>query len=165
MGYPNKSDLKLIEKLQKDATKWILWTERDYKDRLIQLKLLPLALYAELQCLLLFCSILDGSYDIDHTNYINVNSNHRTRQGSNHDILVNKNRLRKTDENFWHRSAILYNIVSKSVNLLEPTGRKRRITKVYRNFFLGQYSETNSCTWRILCYCRNCNPQQKLNVQ
>ena len=165
VGYPNKSDLKLIEKLQKDATKWILWTERDYKDRLIQLKLLPLSLYAELQCLLLFCSILDGSYDIDHTNYINVNSNHRTRQGTNHDILVNKNRLRKTDENFWHRSAILYNIVSKSVNLLEPTGRKRRITKVYRNFFLGQYSETNSCTWRILCYCRNCNPQQKLNVQ
>ena len=165
VGYPNKSDLKLIEKLQKDASKWILWTEGDYKDRLIQLKLLPLALYAELQCLLLFCSILDGSYDIDHTNYINVNNNHRTRQGTNHDILVNKNRLRKTDENFWHRSAILYNIVSKSVNLLEPTGRKRRITKVYRNFFLGQYSETNSCTWRILCYCRNCNPQQKLNVQ
>ena len=34
--YPTKTDLKLIEKLHKDVTNWICWSEPDYKKRLTQ---------------------------------------------------------------------------------------------------------------------------------
>ena len=58
--YPSKTDLRLFEKMQKGATKWISWSEPDYEKRLTETELLPLSLYAELQSLLLYCSIIDG---------------------------------------------------------------------------------------------------------
>ena len=57
--YPSKTDLRLIEKLQKEATKWICWSESDYIKQLAETKLSPLSLYAALQSLLLHCSIID----------------------------------------------------------------------------------------------------------
>ena len=81
----------------------------DYKNRLRTLTILPLAMYLELDSLLLYCNIADGEYNININQFIKYNTNERTRQGT-HEVIVVKTRLRKSDENFWKRTAILYNI-------------------------------------------------------
>ena len=133
--HPSKIDLRLIEKLQKDATKWICWSEPDYKEWLTETELLPLTLYVELQSLLLYCSNTDGRYNIKINNFINIKANERTRQSTNNEIPSQKNTIHKTDENLWHWVAIFFNIASKSVNLQEPIGRTARITRTYWIFF------------------------------
>ena len=115
--YPSKTDLRIIEKLPKNAKKWICGSEPDYKKRLTETELLKLSLYAELQSLLLYCSIIDGRYGKKISNFINIKANERTGQSTNTEIVRQMNRLHKTNKNFGHRLAILFNIVSKSVNL------------------------------------------------
>ena len=58
--YPIKTDLRLIEKLQKEATKWICWSEPDYKKRLTEIELFSLSLHAQLQSLIV---LLDYSWN------------------------------------------------------------------------------------------------------
>ena len=103
-------------------------------------------------------------YDNDISSFINIKANEKTRQSTNNEVIRQKNRLRKTDKNVWHRVAILFNIVSKSFNPQAPIGKKTRIRTTYWNFFHKHYNEHNLCTWRILCFCRNWNPHNKLNV-
>ena len=45
---PSKTDLSNIERIQKSATLWILNNTIPYKERLIELNLLPLSMYFEL---------------------------------------------------------------------------------------------------------------------
>ena len=87
--HPNKGDLILLEKLQKNATKWILGNPIDYKNRLLTLNVLPLAMYLELHSLLLYCNIVDGEYNININQFIKYNTNERTRQGT-HEVIVTK---------------------------------------------------------------------------
>ena len=53
--HPNKEGLVLLQKLQKNATKWLLGNTTDYKDRVLTPIILPLAIYLELHNLLLYC--------------------------------------------------------------------------------------------------------------
>ena len=161
--YPSKTDLRLIEKLQKDATKRICWSEPDYKKRLTETELLPLSLYDELRSLLLYCSTFDGEYNTESINFINIKYNERTRQSTNNEIVRQKNRLHKTDENFWH-SSFFFQIVSKSDSLQERIRRNTRIMRTYWNFFHEPYNEHNLCNSRILCFGRNCSTHNKLIV-
>ena len=103
-------------------------------------------------------------YDNEISSFINIKANEKTRQSTNNKVVRQKNRLRKTDKNVWHRVAILFNIVSKSFNSQAPIGKKTRIRTTYWNFFHKHYNEHNLCTWRILCFCRNWNPHNKLIV-
>ena len=63
-------------------------------------------------------------YGNEISNFINIKSNEKTRQSTNNEIVRQKNRLRKTDKNIWHRVAIIFNSVSKSFNPQAPIGKK-----------------------------------------
>ena len=107
--HTNKGDIVLLQKLQKNATKWILGNSIDYKNRLLTLNVLPLAMYLELHSLLLYCKVADGEYNININQFFKYNIYERTRQGT-YEVIVAKTRLRKSDENFWIITAISYNI-------------------------------------------------------
>ena len=135
--YPGKTDLRLIEKLQNYVTKWICWSEPDNKKRFTETALLRLSLYAELQRLLFYCSIIDGSYDIEISNFTNIKANERTRESTNNEIVRQKKRLHKIDENFWHRVAILFNIVSNNISNKSNFLKYLQFFQVF-DFFLRQ---------------------------
>ena len=80
--HPNKKDIILLEKIQKKATKSILGNSIDYKNRLLTLNTLPLAMYLELHSLLLYCNINDGDYNININQFFKYNTNERTSQGT-----------------------------------------------------------------------------------
>ena len=105
--FPNKSQIKL----QKIATKWILSEKQSYKQRLVTLNLLPLSLYIEMYDLLYLIALKQVKYDVELSNLDSIQES-TTRQHSRGELQINKNRLVRSDENFFHRTKILYNLVS-----------------------------------------------------
>ena len=159
--YPTKTDLSDIERIQKSATQWILDNTIPYKERLKELNILPLSLYFERHSRLMFCAITDHNYDIKTSDYISCNTNERSRQGSNSSFNIAKTRLKRTDDNFSTRNRTLHNILRKHIDLTKKENRKAQITQQLWRFF-ENFNEANLCTWRILCYCTNCNQHSKL---
>ena len=157
--HPNKKDLVLLEKLQKNATKWILGNPIDYKTRLFTLNILPLAMYLEPHSLLLYCNIADGEYNINVNQFIKYNTNEKTRQGT-YEVIVAKTRLCKTDEILWIRTAI-YNIFCRITDLKSKSKGKERITSICTQFLRKLLMENDPCTWRVCCLYKNCNIHTK----
>ena len=159
----NKGEMRDIEKIQKRATSWILGIWENYNNRSKQLELLHLSMYFEQHDALLLLSIMQGNNNIrkpvaiknNPGNYIN------TRQTSGNQIYIEKTRTKKAEENFWKRSSRLLNIITKKTNYEISELTKPVLTKIYWKFF-EQSSEINSCTWKIICNCGNCNPMQKI---
>ena len=101
--YYNKSELKIIEKVQSRAMSWIYGYNSSYVTKLKTVNLLPVPIYMELPDILLLWKINCGNYDIAAAQYVSWNTNQTTRQGNNNEFEVAKNRLCKSDENFWKR--------------------------------------------------------------
>ena len=78
--------------------------------------------------------------------------------------IVTSTRTKKADENFVIRASQLYNILSRHMKQLNEPMDKEHLLEAYWKFFLDQYNEKVSCTWRILCLCGYCNPQGKLKL-
>ena len=161
--YANKKEMREIEKVQKRATSWILGSWNDYKTRLIQLELLPLSMYFELHDALLLISILKGNYNIRLPSSIKLHLNDADRRQTRGNLFtIPKTRTKKCDENFWRRASQLLNLITKTKKLDFADLTKSVLTKLYWEFFLKHYDESNLCTWRINCLCGYCNPVQKL---
>ena len=88
---PNKSNLAKFERVQEIATKWILNASFEYKDRLLQLKLLPLSLYVEMHNLLLLISLDRNEYDVV-VDLPRVTED-KTRQHTRGELTIGTNRL------------------------------------------------------------------------
>ena len=97
--FPKKSQMKIIEKLQKIATKWILSEKQSYKQRLVTLNFLHLSLYIEMHELLYLIALKQGIYDVELPNLDSIQES-TTRQHSRGELQINKNRLIRSDENF-----------------------------------------------------------------
>ena len=63
--------------------------------------------------------------------FIHFNNNNRTRQGTRCEFKPTKKQLFKNDENFWSRTAYLYNIVNKHTDLTDNKNIKYRISDIY----------------------------------
>ena len=104
---PSRANLVSFERVQVMARKWILNCNFDYKGRLVKLKLLPLCLYVEMHDLLIYFSLVNSKYNILVA--VESSEEEKTRQHSRGEHAVNKNRLNKSDENFFHRTKLLQN--------------------------------------------------------
>ena len=164
--YPNKSELRLLEKLQKRASKWILGESSDcYSTRCKKLKLLPLSLYSEMHDLLFFLCVIKGKYDVDSEKYIQTSSaSPGTRQGSRGDFKLPCLSKHRGHHNFWYRGALLFNIFRQYIDFFsfDEQSVKLELTTLYWKYAYQRYKENNICTWRILCFCDNCNNYGKL---
>ena len=140
--WPSKGNLE-FEKVQHYATKLILGSNINYRNRLVSLIVLPLSIYVEMHDLLFLLSMRNGDYDIEETlDYIPSLGN--TRQNQRGEYRLYKSRLMKTDDNFFRRTKVLFNYVSQT----------------YPNFG----NERIKCTWRIICRCGNCNITNKIKL-
>ena len=149
--------MREIERVQQKATTWILNYSIGYKERLRTLKILPLSMYIELHDILFLQSVMDGKYSVSEDSIPISLRESTTRQCS--EFELNKNRISKTDENFWTRAPKLFNILHKQFRD-NPT--KKQLTESYFNYFENSYNQLDTCTWRVLCSCGSCNPYQKL---
>ena len=138
------SQLKIIEKVKSRAMSWIYGYNSSYVTKLKTANLLPVSIYMELHDVLLFWKTNCGNYDIAAAQYVSWNTNQTTRQGNNNEFEKPKYRLCKSDENFWKRAALLYNIFSKKIDFSDATKLKQNLTRVYWNYVETQYKRTSS---------------------
>ena len=105
----------------------------NYKEKLTVLKLLALSLYVEMHDLLVLLSLLDNKFDIKvNFEYQNFGM---IRQNAIGELKIAKNRLRRNDENFFHRAKLLYNIFSKVPSHSTQLSSKKTVSDIYWNFF------------------------------
>ena len=160
---PNNSCLRDMERVQKIATKLFYGSHIENRELLLKCNLLPVSIYCELHDILYLDSLLKGKYDIDINKFISKTSVESTRQSSRSELEVTRTRTQKADENFFIRSSILHNIMSRALARMSLKFNKSNLTYLYWNYFTTRYSETNPCTWRIICKCNHCNPTGKLS--
>ena len=120
-------------------------------------------MYFELHDALLLISILKGNYNIRLPSSIKLHLNDADRRQTRGNLFtIPKTRTKKCDENFWRRASQLLNLITKTKKLDFADLTKSVLTKLYWEFFLKHYRESNLCTWRIYRLCVYCNPVQKL---
>ena len=110
--------------------------------------------------LLYFFAVKQGKYDVELSNLDSIQGS-TTRHYSRGELQINKNRLVRSDENFFNRTKILYNLVLKIYSNYDRSLNKNTVSKIFWQFFCNQSTEENKCTWRIVCKCGNCNINQK----
>ena len=151
--FPSKGNMKLIEQLQHRATRWITDPDLDYKRRLLRLNLLPLSLYLQMHDILLFVKIVTGHYDIPWESCISYAPTISTRSSDSPLFYVPRTNYVKTSENFWHRTAKTVNKLPPGIDVLNIIGLKRRLSKLFWDYFSLHYQENCTCSWVLVCQC------------
>lgn len=109
-------DLKLVEKTQRRATKFICKSNTlSYKDRLLQLKLLPINYWLEYLDLVFFFKCMSGDINLNIHNYIQY-CNSKSRRGSS-GIYLNTPPFKTClfRDSFFNRLANLWNAIRDNI--------------------------------------------------
>lgn len=160
--YANKSNWKILEGVQRHATRWILGYNNDlsYSERLLKLNLLPLSLYFQLNDVLLLQKILNNYYNIDWTHMITFSrdSYRASRNLSRKIFELPRLKLDICRANFWYRTARLANILYSTTNLdvRDVRSIKNALLAVFWDHFRRVYQSEKPCTWVIGCLCADC---------
>ena len=143
------SDIELIEKIQKQATKYILCDyTSDYKSRLMRLNLLPLMYIYDLNDIMFFINSV--KFPSDKFNILDFTSGTTRLAG-----LKLKHKSAPTNNvmnSYFYRIPRLWNSISV-INLSHsPTIIKSKL----KNHFIDNFDSNNFCTFYYLCPCYKC---------
>ena len=112
--YVNCGNCVRLKVIQKRAMRWIVASaiggECTLKDTYRHLKLLPLSLYLEQHDILFLLQIFYGKYDIDFADFLTMKPEGRPRMYKIFDLPSLQ--YKRSDENFWYRTAKLVNIIN-----------------------------------------------------
>ena len=164
----NKCELRIIEDVQRKATRWILSLNNiNYKDRLIRLNLLPLSLYHEMHDILLLHKIINDQYNFHWRQFVQFKESTAPTRRSTKNNLAHKNyHYEKSKSKFWHRTPIQANKIlqtqeEEDLFAMKYKRLKSSLKNVFWIYFISKYEESVPCTWRINC-CNSCVNSKKL---
>ena len=150
-------DSSALEHLQRRASKYILNypTDMDYKMRLLNLKLLPITLFLEVQDILLFVKLIfDPPDNFSISDYIIFldSSSRSSSQGKIRSALpLPKSSL--SNHFYFNRIVRIWNSLPL-IDLDSPfSSIKKQIYSIYWDYFITSYSLDNSCSWYRVCLC------------
>ena len=152
-------DSSALEHLQRRASKYILNypTDMDYKMRLLNLKLLPITLFLEVQDILLFVKlIIDPPDNFSISDYIIFldSFTRSSSQGKIRSALPLKLPKSSLSNHFYfNRIVRIWNSLPL-IDLDSPfSSIKKQIYSIYWDYFITSYSLDNSCSWYRVCLC------------
>ena len=172
---PSHSTLKQKgERVQRRATRWILWIkqgELSYKERLIHLDLLPLTYKSEVKDLVFLYKALYGyntDIDISFIKSVSQGRWYSTIPIYSSDIKYLETPFCKSatyQSSFFHRSIKLWNQIC---NLIQPSDFlniktfKNSITNLYKDELANVFNPDKPCLWGLSRNC-GCHWQQYFN--
>ena len=119
--YASRADMRKLELLQRRATKWILPTISDYKERLVYLEVLPIPFYLQTLDVLTLTKICDGTYDLCWEDFISLKDGPRRE---NWKIpSCRKPRFDSSHNEFFARTTRLLSFLP-SIDITRPIGLK-----------------------------------------
>ena len=157
--YVNCGNCVCLEFIQKRATRWIVASaiggECSLKDTYRHLKLLPLSLYVELHDILFVLQIFYGKYDIDFADFLTMKPEGHLRKYKTFDLP--SLHYKRSEENFWYRTAKLVNIINPFVDVLNQESfmtSKKSLSCLYWEFFdilkLCQLVHLEAMLWMLV---------------
>ena len=164
---PNRGDMKLLEGVQRRATKYILNDyASDYKTRLKQTKLIPLNYYKEYRDLCFLYKCIHGFYNINIFEFIRFQnySQQQTRLRSSQFVIQpNKCKTWKGDEFFFNRIAYSWNKLPSELKSIKCKNKdiwpfKNKLLEFYQLRTETVFQDDNPCTWVLCCRCPICRP-------
>ena len=147
-------DILNLERIQCRATKYILSDYIScYKDRLINLRLLPLMYIFELQDILFAIKSIKSPTDqFNINNYITFNSTN-TRSGSSNKLLLPQHLNNISRHSYFHRLPSLWNAIPILDLNMSVCWLKSKLKSYLWDHFLTNFDENNNCTLHYLCPC------------
>jgi hypothetical protein len=162
----SKSNMQLIENVQRRATKFILhYSNIDYKERLVKLDLLPLSLRREICDVNLFQRCINGHYDMLLDNFVVFNTPVQdrpiTRSSSDHlKLIPQRCRTESHQLSFFHRIVPIWNQLPFHIrSALSFSSFKTQVHQFYQSIFSSKFDPTDTCTWITNCRCPRCRLQ------
>lgn len=151
-------DISMLERIQRRASKFILndFTS-DYKTRLVNLNLLPLMYWLELQDLLfLIKSMKEPSENFNIFQYVKFGTS-TTRASSSHHLVHQYHRTSHSSHFYFSRIVRLWNSlqpldISVSLHLI-----KSNIKSCLWNHFITNFNSNNVCSFHVVCPCPKCS--------
>ena len=145
-------DISRLERVQRKATKFILSdSTSSYKERLINLNLLPLMMWFELQDMLFL--IKNIKYPSDNYNILDFVSfvKSSTRFGSSTKLKLNLCRTNTTRHFYFNRIARLWNSFPEIDLSLSVRTIKSRLYNHLWNYFTAKFDSHSICTFHLSC--------------
>ena len=162
---PNRNDMKLLEGVQRRATKYILNDyNSEYKTRLKKSDLIPLNYYKEYRDMCFLYKCIHKLYDIKIQDFITFQnySCHNIRLSSNtHSIRPARCKTVKGAEFFFKRTIGTWNKLSPGIKSTVCTNKnilpfKVKLSKFYKELRDTVFQPEFLCTWSTCCRCPAC---------
>ena len=150
-------DIKKLESVQRRASKYILNDyASDYRSRLLELELLPLMMYLELNDIMFYVSAIKSpppNFDITHYIEQSASCTRSARSKLKHVSSATN----KSKNFYFRRFPRLWN----SLPIIDTTRSYKWIkTKLYMflfNHFISNFDPANPCTYHYCCPCYSCS--------
>ena len=156
-------DIKTLEKVQRQATKWILQNySSDCKVRLTTLNMLPLMISYEIYDINFFLkSLTSPSPAFNILNYVQFNPSPTRSHG--HQLRTQYSRTNKSCHFYFSRLPRLWNALPTS-DLISMSHAKAitSITSLFFNHFQDHFNSSLPCTFHFQCPCRSVHSQPHL---
>jgi hypothetical protein len=160
----SKKCLKLVEGVQKKATKYILNDfNTTYKERLIQCNILPLSYRYEYLDLVLIYNSMNNLNCINLSSIVMFANNSTTRSGDKEAMLVVKRVNLDTYNRFYsNRIVRIWNLLPEDIRLCELTDSgkntmfKTRVKNLYMSKLREDFDDSDTCSWVSHCLCSRC---------
>ena len=157
-------DIALLERVQRRVTKFILsdYTS-NYKDRLIQLGMLPLMYIYELADIMFFIKSIKHPTDkFNILNYVSFHTGPATRS-----VGTKLNHMTATTNSiinsYFYRLPRLWNSLPIIDLTRPPTETKLKLKRYLWNHFLTYFDSNTLCSFHYLCPCTHCAKTPALN--
>ncbi len=164
-AYGSKTNLKRVESIQRNATKYITndYTS-DYKTRLRKAEMIPFSYSKEIADICFLYKCFHHLYDIDISTVLNFydRSQSRTRQGDRPlSLIPYPNKPIFCKDFFTRRIIKTWNGLPASVISIIPTNNliftfKRLLKTYYLEKLDNTFQIQDTCTWRTFCPCGRC---------
>ena len=154
-------DLLLVEKTQRRASRFICRTANlSYKDRLIQLNLLPLNYWLEYLDLIFFFKCKHELIHLDLNNYVSYCTSNTRRGTTALHLNVQYSRTSLFRDSFFNRIVNLWNAIPENIKTETSVNSFKKSLKTFYFSRLYQvFDGDNICSYKLICpKCRQVNP-------
>jgi len=147
-------DTTTLERVQRCAAKYILDDySSDYKQRLLNLQLLPLMYTLDYYDIVK--SLKQPSNHFNILNYVTFSKN-RIKSATNNKLLHNYSCNNKIRNSYFNRLPRLWNLLPPINTDLHLNSIKTLIYESLWNHFTELFNSNNSCAYQFVCPCYNC---------
>ena len=152
------SDIRCLETVQRRATKFIIGSNSlDYKERLLNLNILPLMMDFEIRDIIFFIKCVKTKYAHLNIHDFVTFSTSKTRSSTYFKLRHSKSANIIQSNEYFNRIPRLWNSLPQIDMELSISTLKAKLKKFFWQHFTVNFDPNNACTFYFLCPCNKCS--------